>query len=282
MKTLTQRLAATLGLTLIATMVASAASATSSEEIRSGTLSGLHAALESLPASGKAQVDTPRSTADFGETLDADTRAAFPSADAYLTGLTVNAGQRQDGHTWMLVTSTGATKQERSYWCGPASLAFMARHDPVVKDRIDLRQSQWAAWAGTTEAGSNIRTLRDQINLRLTGWADRVGDYGVFSIRGWSLSDWGARFVTTTERKMAPILLHPKLTPQNSSYIPERYATGGHFNVGVGWKTGSTGNYAWIFEPYAADGSVKKLLWESLSNVREQNLANTNHQNIAY
>lgn len=141
----------------------------------------------------------------------------------------------------------------------------------------------WASWLGTTASyGTSIWSMKDQTNLRLTGWKNRVNSYAVFSISSWSVPTWQNRFITTVENKKAPIILNPKLTNANSTYIPVGWNTGGHFNVGAGYYGYSTGMAAWIFEPYAANGSVPKLVKEWMENVRQQNLDNSAHRNIAY
>lgn len=221
-----------------------------------------------------------------GESLDPELVAGLPGVAAYLDDFPDDlefTPLASPNFSHRLMTTTSAKKQERSYWCGPASLAFMSYHDPVVKNTISHTQSQWASWIGTTTAGSNINTMKNQINARLTGYSKNVGGYSVFSISSWTVGTWQSRFANTTYTKKAPILLHPKLTVGNSSYIPSAaWNTGGHFNVGVGYKTYSSGSEAWIFEPYAADGSIDKFVWEMMGNVRQQNLDNSSWRNIAY
>lgn len=228
-----------------------------------------------------------------GVTPSPEVLAAFPEAREYALGITPRSSIDVRDHativpmvnpnfTHRLITSTNAGKQEKSYWCGPASVAFMSYHDPVVKNSISHSQTTWASWLGTTTAGTGIYNIRTQVNNRLTGFKNRVGGYGVHSVASWTVGDWANRFSVTTRTKQAPIVLHPKLTSSNSTYIPAGWSTGGHFNVGVGYRTYSSGSDGWIFEPWAADGSVPKFVWESMSNIRTQNLANSSHRNIAY
>lgn len=221
-----------------------------------------------------------------GALMDPQLVEGLPGAAEYLADFSDPPGATpmiNPNFTHRLMTSTSASKQERSYYCGPASLAFMSYHDPKVKNDISHKQSDWATWIGTTTAGSNISAMKNQINKRLTGYSANVGGYSVFGIASWSEGTWQARFANTTYTKQAPILLHPKLTSTNSSYISSsKWNTGGHFNVGVGYKTESSGSHAWIFEPYAGDGSISKFVWETMKNVRQQNLDNSSWRNIAY
>lgn len=233
-----------------------------------------------------------------------DVLAAFPDAAAYTSGVLENnatlsmtpptpaaAGLSPEGlvaplsvyYSYALTWSTSATKQERSYWCGPASIAFMSWHDPVVGSTISHSQAQWASWLGTTTSGTSIWSIKDQINLRLTGWRDRVNYYIVNSVQGWSLSTWYNRVLTTVGTKRAPIQLHPKFDGSHSSYIPSSYTSAGHFNVGEGYELNTDGTMrVLIFEPWNPGGLLpQKLLWERLDYVEYQNEIHPLH-NIAY
>ena len=221
-----------------------------------------------------------------GEALDAELIEGLPGAADYLADFSDSASvvpMIDPNFTHRLMTSTSAKKQEKPNYCGPASLAFMSYHDPKVKNDITHKQSDWAGFVKTDASGSSITYMTKVINDKLKGYSANVGDYAIAGISSWSEGTWQARFYTTTYVKKSPILLHPVLTKKNSSYIPSAsWNTGGHFNVGVGFKTQSSGSHAWIFEPYAADGSISKFVWESMKNVRQQNLDNTGHRNIAY
>lgn len=185
-----------------------------------------------------------------------------------------------------LVTSTAATKQEKPNWCGPASVAFMARHDPVVgsKPEVSKKQSDWKTYLGTTPSGTSIDSIITQVNQRLTGWTNRVNGYAKFSISGWNNATWMSRLDTTIGTKRAPIINHPKLTSSNSSYFQAGDGTGGHFNVIAGYTKWSVNSAdARIFEPYAGKGNyVAKFVFEPVGNLQKQNMANTKFQNIAY
>lgn len=182
----------------------------------------------------------------------------------------------------VLVGSTSRTfKQERSYWCGPATAAMFAWNDPQVGNTISHSQTVWAGWLGTTTSGTAITSMVAQINLRLPGWKAAVNSYIVGSVSSWSLATWQSRISTTIGSYHAPLLLHPRLTPSNSSYIPAGMGTSGHFNMGSGYGVENGAQWVRIFEPYSGGGQIPNVVWESTANVRTQNLANA-LQNIGY
>lgn len=184
---------------------------------------------------------------------------------------------------YQLVKTTNAGKQQRSYWCGPASMAFISMHDPVARNYSHWHsQANWAGWLGTTaSAGTNFYNMLTELD-GMPGFSPRVGGYVQGYVGGWNNVQWWNRFFNTTYQKKAPILLNPRLTIHNSRWIhSSAYSTGGHYNVGIGlWTDPQTGDWAWLYEPYAGAGNIPTLVWEHMDNIRLQNNANT--QLIAY
>lgn len=179
---------------------------------------------------------------------------------------------------------TGAyfKKQETGYYCGPTAMQGIAWNNPsggIYKD-----QSAWASILGTTQAnGTYIGSIASAINSYTT-WDDYAGSYVVVSISTWTDSQWQSLFVTHVQNKKSPVLLHPRFTGTNSSYYRGR--TSGHFNVGRGFDTTSGQFMVMILEP--AGGPAENNVYpyvsaeDTVANVRQQNLDNTNQRDIAY
>lgn len=186
---------------------------------------------------------------------DGETFSSFHFDDAHMTPMST-------GMTGVkLITSTTAKKQEKSYWCGPASAAFMGLHDPVVKNTMSHTQAAWATRLGTTTAGTSIYNFKNAVNSHMTGWKNRVNGYVVKSISGWTVNNWITQLGNTIYVKRAPMILHPKLNSSVSNYVPAGKSTGGHFNVAYGWTGYANGNVTvHIFEPYSFDGALPQVL----------------------
>lgn len=136
----------------------------------------LNAAIE---ATGKVLADEALLA---NEPLPQEILDAFPAARDYLEetsfdttpDLTTATETRTAGRTRVdpvyskvLISSTSAGKQINTYYCGPASLAFMSWHDPEVRGDVSHDQHTWASWIGTTpSSGSSIWAMTREINER--------------------------------------------------------------------------------------------------------------------
>jgi hypothetical protein len=174
-------------------------------------------------------------------------------------------------------------KQEKSYYCGPASMQAFRWNDP--KSPLLRSQTYWAGYLHTEENGSTwIYDLKDQIN-RSTHWddPDYASTYIVVNIGSWTNSTWANTLRHHIVNMRAPVQLHPKLSPSVSSYYPG--TTSGHYNVGEGWFGGPSNSVS-IYEPAGgpAQGNRYPYLFaaETIDNVRRANLNNANQRNISY
>lgn len=133
------------------------------------------------------------------------------------------------------------TRQERSNWCGPATLQSIHWGSPNGPTKVS--QTSWASSThlGTTAAGSAITDMVHEINLWTT-WDDvsRGGDYIVEDVTPQD----GPSFYAIHQAHLsgssgAPIVEHPQLLNQYFSYL--KYDHSGHFQVGRGYRTTSSG-----------------------------------------
>lgn len=180
------------------------------------------------------------------------------------------------------IRSDRAKKQETSIYCGPTSMQAFAWNDP--KGSVYKSQTYWAGILHTDSGnGTYIYDLKDAIN-KYTHWDDQdlAGPYVVGSIVSWSNTQWSDLLKWHIVTRRAPVQLHPKLSPNVSSYYPG--TTSGHFDVGEGYYI--NGGSISIFEP--AGGPAQKNVYtplfatETVDNIRKANLANTGQQDIAY
>lgn len=175
-------------------------------------------------------------------------------------------------------------KQERSYWCGPATMQSIAWGSNGVKGD----QATWAARLGTRTNGTAISSIVDQINAR-TKWSkpSYAGEYYVLDVSDASVSDFYFfhQFVLGGALgNPAPVVEHPKLIRSSFKYL--KYDHKGHFQVGRGYRTLDGTPMIKIFEvfnerDYRADGnttwgprevSAKLLLSATKANVDHQNI----------
>jgi hypothetical protein len=171
------------------------------------------------------------------------------------------------------------TRQERSYWCGPATFQSIDWADDNQKDT----QATWAADLGTTTSGTAITDIVRLTNSK-TDWDVAAGAYIVQSVASWST----AQFLTLHRNHLgdedpAPIIEHPKLLKMYFSYL--RYNHSGHFTVGRGYSDNtdtisyfevfneadwnSSGNQTWGVKPGIA---ASTLLLATKANTAFQNI----------
>jgi hypothetical protein len=122
------------------------------------------------------------------------------------------------------------TSQERSYWCGPATLQSIDWADDRYKDS----QASWARALGTTSAGSAITSMVRQTNA-MTNWDLRAGTYIAQSVSTWSWQKFFSVHQTHLgDGTPAPIIEHPQLLRRYFPYLAFNH--GGHFQVGRGYS----------------------------------------------
>ncbi len=130
-------------------------------------------------------------------------------------------------------------RQEKSYYCGPASMAAIARGDAGSWKT----QTYWAGLLNTEQQGATgIYDLVGLVNSATT-WDTKSGTYTVWGVDGKTT----AQFRDKIKNKIVaggPIMLHPTLRKEFFGYL--NYNHGGHFQVGTGY----TGTLVQFIEPY--------------------------------
>lgn len=161
----------------------------------------------------------------------ANTKAGRPALAAVAVPATKFISAMQDFKVSKL-------KQQRDYWCGPATMAAIARGNTGKWES----QATWAQRLGTTSDGTAITLMVKAVNAHTT-W-DKVG--GTYAV--WSVTDKStAAFASKIKNKIvkgAPIVLHPRLLKNQFSYI--NFDHGGHFQAGTGY----TSDILQFIEPY--------------------------------
>jgi hypothetical protein len=122
------------------------------------------------------------------------------------------------------------TSQERSYWCGPATMQSI----DWGNDHHRETQASWARLLGTTTAGTSITSLVRLTNIYTT-WDVNAGTYITQSVRGWT---W-QKFFTIHQTHLgdgspAPIIEHPQLLKRYFPYLAFNHS--GHYQVGRGYS----------------------------------------------
>lgn len=128
-----------------------------------------------------------------------------------------------------------ATTQDRSFWCGPATMQSIDWGDDKVRDA----QTAVARSLGTTTSGTAITAIVKQTNVG-TNWDLAAGTYITQGVSTWT---W-QKFFTIHQTHLGdgtpgPIIEHPQLLKRYFPYL--RYDHSGHFQVGRGYaKSNST------------------------------------------
>lgn len=122
-----------------------------------------------------------------------------------------------------------ATTQDRSYWCGPATLQSIDWGD----DKVRNAQTAVARSLGTTTSGTAISAMVKQTNVQ-TNWDRAAGTYIIQGVSSWT---W-RKFFTIHQTHLgdgtpAPIIEHPQLLKRYFPYL--RFDHSGHFQVGRGY-----------------------------------------------
>lgn len=136
--------------------------------------------------------------------------------------------------------------QNRTYWCGPASMQAVAWGWTGKR----VRQRHWARRLGTTTSGSSIWSMVQVTNAD-TGWDKKryAGKYIVLDIRDWSYLQWWRLQKRHYYKYKAPIILHPVLLKRFYPYLDDDAS--GHFQVGRGYdKNGKKAAMIYYFEPW--------------------------------
>lgn len=140
------------------------------------------------------------------------------------------------------------TRQERSYWCGPATIQSIHWGSPHGPDKVS--QATWASRMGTTTNGSAITELVRNVN-QYTTWDNpaRAGRYVVESVTPQDPNSfyWIHR-AHLGDAGAAPIVEHPQLLAEFFTYL--KYNHSGHFQVGRGYRTDGTTQKILIFEVF--------------------------------
>lgn len=176
-----------------------------------------------LAAHQAAQLEDARQSAGTGQSAAALTAR---SGAAPLAATTTAAGDvvvsRMRGFT------TASFKQEKDYWCGPATMALIARGNGVTKS-----QTTWAKTLGTTTRGTAMSNIVSTINEYRSWWYPQ-GAHSVVNVSGSSLAD----FTTKIKLRIGwdrPVVLHPTLRKEYFDHININH--GGHFQPGYGYNS---------------------------------------------
>jgi hypothetical protein len=121
-----------------------------------------------------------------------------------------------------------AVEQERSYWCGPATIQSIDWANDGGKDS----QTYWSGRLGTTTSGSAISTMVSLINSDTT-WDNSAGPYAVASTVGKDATWMMNVFRYNVGLQGSPVLLHPQLLHAYHPWVT--YDHGGHFQPGIGY-----------------------------------------------
>jgi hypothetical protein len=166
-------------------------------------------------------------------------------------------------------------KQERSYWCGPATMQAIDWADDATLDS----QTLWANLLGTTTAGTGIQAMVSRVNADTTWDSRGSGSYVVLSVSPTNTAAW---FMSLHHGNIGtygiPIVEHVQLLKQYFPYVSHDH--GGHYQSGRGYDD-TSGTIA-IFDPYneadfEAAGSVTYGYHSvSVLNMFNATLANVN------
>lgn len=131
-------------------------------------------------------------------------------------------------------------EQERSYWCGVATMQVIDWANDGGRDS----QTYWAGALGTTTNGTALSSIVAKINSDTT-WDDLAGTYAVVSAEthdGVWLK-WVMQYNVGLQG--SPVVLHPTLRKQFFSYLNLDH--GGHFQTGRGYDD----TKVYYIEPYS-------------------------------
>jgi hypothetical protein len=168
--------------------------------------------------------------------------------------------------------------QDRSYWCGPATMNILDFGDDGGQDG----QANWANWLGTTTSGTGIVAIKNAVNAN-TGWDSKAGTYAIRDISGMSVDIFFGHHRRQLGISRAPIVEHPMLKKRYFDYLARDH--GGHFQVGNGYNT--SGQKIHIFEVYDERDFVSGAPWTGKQQIvpaSKQLAATKNHaqQNVAW
>lgn len=175
------------------------------------------------------------------------------------------------------------TRQERSYWCGPATMQSIGWWATGKKET----QSVWAKRLGTTTAGTAIERMVAQLKAIDKRMGRKGRSHGVVNVSDWSASEFYEyhRFwIGWRPKGFEPIIEHPKLITSSFSYL--KFNHSGHYQVGRGYRQVGKKKWIQIFEvfnerDYNSRGNItwgprEVEGWKLLSATK----ANKLHQNI--
>jgi hypothetical protein len=153
-------------------------------------------------------------------TADASTTPTVGKSASTMSALTARTPPAQ-----FAMMGPYATSQEKSYWCGPATLQSIDWADDKRRDT----QASLAKALGTS-SGTSISAMVRQTNLR-TNWDIAAGTYIVQSVRGWTTK----KFFTVHQKHLgdgsgAPVIEHVQLLKRYFPYLAFNHS--GHYQVG--------------------------------------------------
>lgn len=146
--------------------------------------------------------------------------------------------------------------QEKSYWCGPASVQIVLKHETGVK----YSQATLAANMGTTSSnGTYVYRIVDELNSKMSanGKAFRF----VSQLNSTS-NYWNNMIYTTNNNHM--LIYNVEKETLNSNYL----TTGGHYIVGTGYATDNSTIYSvYYYDPYTqSDVTGNRATTKSVMN----------------
>lgn len=178
-----------------------------------------------------------------------------------------------------VMNESRVNEQNRSYWCGPATMQMIA----WGWNKTPESQAKWASRLGTTTSGSAITELVRVTNA-YTGWDNprRAGRYVTLDIGSFTYAQWYMLVKRHIYDYRAPLIFHPVLLKRYYSYLDDDAS--GHFQAGRGFdKNGSKGNLVGYFEPWnqqrfdRSEPYIARVQWRSAYRSFRANKAHFQH-----
>ena len=188
-----------------------------------GSLLAMNA--DELKAHQDAQLEDARSSAGTG------LKAAAIAARSGRLGLGATTTAAGDSIVKRMQGFSAASyKQREDHWCGPATMALIARANGLTDT-----QANWATALGTTKYGTAMSSIVSTINEHRSWWHPQ-GAYSAVNVSGRSEADFKA-MIQLRIGWDRPVVLHPTLRTDYFSHI--KFHHGGHFQPGYGYNASS-------------------------------------------
>jgi hypothetical protein len=178
----------------------------------------------------------------------------------------------------VMLNAKRTRSQNRTYWCGPATLQMIAWGAGNKKN-----QGFWSRRLNTTTAGTSITEMVRVVN-DFTPYddKDRAGTYIVLDIGDYGFDKWYRLMMRHIHDYRAPVVLHPVLEKRFYPYLDDDAS--GHFQVGRGYDQNPGGNPRLsFFEPWdqsrfdPSEPFIERVQWRSAYRSFRANKAHFQH-----